>query len=126
MNLKIYIILVLSSISLTGCDSGVLWQDDKYEVTWIDTGDNTYLYRKLVNGAGIGRVGPNIIAVGSNDKYVIVQQRSSDDMPIKYFIVDKVNDHDYANKSEFVIGPLSEQEYLSKTVILVLPKFEKL
>ena len=62
---------------LTGClfDDGVLWKDEQYHVAWIDTGDSKTLYFSLENNAGIGKLGPEVIAVGSDEFYVVAQRK---------------------------------------------------
>ena len=95
---------------LCGCDSGVEWRDGEYEVSWLDTADNRSLYRSLDEGGGIGRVGAEVIAVGSDDRYIVAKQRSQGDGAVSYFIVDRKKDHAFLNADEITEGPFSAKD----------------
>ena len=115
-------------IFLTACvfDSREKWRDGYYSVLWIDTFENLTLNYDVGNGDSIGRIGKTILAVGSNNKYVVVKQRLDLKSNItNYYIIDRLRDHKYANPQEFVMGPLSEKEYELKKVIFQLPDFNK-
>jgi hypothetical protein len=116
---------------LIGCDSGVLWEDERYVVWWIDIGDNVTLDYKLTEpalgfwlggGTSIQRVPPRILAVGSNEFYVAAQQISLSTGEILYYYVDKKKDSRYYNAKDITVGPLTEEEYKSQKIKLSLPE----
>lgn len=59
---------------LSACDSGVKWKDAPYEVVWIDTNENRTLNYNLGEGDSVGRVEAEVVAVGSDNKYVVAEQ----------------------------------------------------
>lgn len=67
--------LIILTIFLSSCDSGVLWRDDPYEVIWIDTSDNRSLNHQISENVSIGRVEAEVIAIGSNKSFVVVKQK---------------------------------------------------
>lgn len=80
------VLLILLSSLLLSCDWGVEWRDKPYEVVWINIGENRMLNYEIAEGSSIGRVEAEIIAVGSNEKYVVAKQRSIDDESILIII----------------------------------------
>lgn len=115
-------------VLIGGCafDSGEEWRDGPYSVLWIDTFDNRTLNYDVGKGGSVGRVEKTVIAVGSNGEYVVArQQLGTDSSIVRYYIIDRQKDHEYADSQEFVIGPLSEEEYVSKKSLLKLPEFTK-
>ena len=109
--------------ALSGCDSGVQWRDKEYEVLWIDTSENRSLVRRVDEGGGIGRVEPEVIAVGSNEHYVVVKQRSLSNDSITYFVVPRQMDNPYLNAEEITEGPFSSSEFEALKVQKGLPEF---
>lgn len=106
---------------LSACDSGEVWRDDPYVVSWIDTGKNTALRFDLGNGDTIGRVGKTVIAVGSDDHHVVAKQRVSGNT--NYYIVKRSDDKATAKLREVILGPLSEEEFKVLKSSLQLPQF---
>jgi hypothetical protein len=107
---------------LSSCDSGTLWEDETYEVVWIDTDDYVSVYRKLEDGAGIGRVDPRVIAVASDDRYLTAENVSLTTGLHGFFYIDKAKDNDLLNGSEITVGPLTREEFLRKQSELGLPE----
>ncbi|MBS8227357.1 hypothetical protein [Vannielia litorea] len=91
---------------LSGCDYGVLWEDETYTVAWIDLRENTFLYRKLDGGNLIGRAGPGRFHIGSNASFVVYSM--APDEPCSYFAIDKAADHDGADPHEVIEGPICD------------------
>lgn len=116
---------LLLCLFLVGCifDSGELWRDDPYFVLWLDSGDNVALYFDLGKDGAIGRVQPRVVAVGSNDNYVVVKQAGNHG--VNYFYLDRTKDHKFADPKESVFGPFSESEFDKKRMELNLPTFSK-
>lgn len=120
------IILLLLSVFLYACDSGVLWSDDPYEVHWVDTSNNVTLARRINGGPDtIGRVEAEVIAVGSNDKFVVAKQKEVGSESISYFYLEKSKDSTYLNLEEITQGPFSETRYLELKSELGLPDFSE-
>lgn len=109
--MKLRIAILISAAVLCGCDSGVEWRDREYEVSWLDTADNRSLYRSLDEGGGIGRVGAEVIAVGSDDRYIVAKQRSQSDGAVSYFIIDRKKDDVLLNADEITKGPFSAKDF---------------
>ncbi len=118
-------LLIIITSYLCSCDSGVEWKDSPYEVIWIDTGGNRTLNHKISENTSIGRVEAEVIAVGSNEKYVVVKQKPIDGSPISYFYIDREKDDKYLNWDEITQGPFSEARFLRLKAELGLPVFSK-
>ncbi len=114
---------MLVSVLCASCDSGVLWKDKPYEVSWIDVGSNRALVYSLGNGSSIGRVEAEVIAVGSNTFYVVAKQRKKSTNAISYFYIERKIDNKYNNWDEITKGPYSKKEYDEKRYKLSLPEF---
>lgn len=109
--MRAFALILFSAFALCGCDSGVEWRDQEYEVSWIDTSENRLLYRSLEGGGGIGRVGPEVVAVGSNEKYVVTKQKSLDNGTFSYYIIDRRKDQPMFNGNEITEGPFTSSEF---------------
>lgn len=116
--------LLLASL-LAGCDSGVQWRDEPYEVIWIDTGDNRTLAYDLGKGASIGRVDAEVIAVGSNEKYVVAKRKPIGGGGSSYYYINRGKDDKYLNGDEITKGPFSKTRFLQLKSELGLPEFSK-
>jgi hypothetical protein len=110
-------------IALCGCDYGVEWKDKEYEVHWINTSTNRSLVRKIDEGASIGRVQPKVIAIGSNEEYIVAKQKPIGGGAVSYFIVEKKKDNVFLNADEITQGPLSEPEFKALKAQNRLPEF---
>ena len=121
--MKLRTVILIAATTLCGCDSGVEWRDREYEVGWLDTLDNRSLYRSLGGGSGIGRVSAEVIAVGSDDRYVVAKRRSLDDGSISYFIVDRRKDRPLFNADEITEGPFSVAQFKALKRERDLPDF---
>ena len=109
---------------LVSCDYGVLWEDPPYLVQWIDTSGNNLVY-DLGQGNSIGRISGHIIAVGSNAKYVVAEQRNQSTHEIAYFYIEKAKDHKVLEDREITQGPFSKTRFESISKELGLPAFIK-
>jgi len=115
---------LIACLLLSACDSNVLWEDNPYEVHWIDTDDNITLSIRLDNNSGtIGRVNAKVIAVGSDEKFVVAKQKDANSGSIYYYYLEKSKDNAYLNLSEITKGPFLEKEYLELKTKLNLPDF---
>ena len=93
-----------------------VWQEPPYEVYYID-GKKTLGY-SLGQGAFIGRV-DEPKSISSNAKYLSVYACA--EQFCSYFYIDKVNDHQFAERNEFVFGPYTQAQFASLTFKLGLP-----
>jgi hypothetical protein len=112
----------------SGCglfDSGVVWRDGQYALSWIDLPDEVTLSYDMGHGSSIPLVEPRVFAVGADDRYVIAQQHPAADRTItNYFIVDRRQDVLKQLKTA-VVGPLTEKEFQARSTALKLPSFTK-
>jgi len=118
-------LLVIITLFLISCDSGVEWRDRPYEVIWIDTADNRTLNHEISENASIGRVEAEVIAVGSNEKYVVAKQKPIGGGSISYFYIDRAKDDKYLNWDEVTQGPFTEVRFLELKAELDLPDFSE-
>lgn len=109
MNCLVLSVLICAS---TGCRPAMI--ANNYYVDTIDTEDDRSLYYKLANGYAIGRVEPCVVAIGWNDKHIIVKRRIRKETTICYYILEIEKDSAYANPCDVVVGPLQENEFLEK------------
>ena len=124
--MKIIIFIIIYSAFLVGCDYGVEWEDPPYEVHWVDISSNRTLARRIDgSSASIGRVEAKVIAVGSNERYVVAKQISPGTTSTSYYYVDKEMDGKHLNLDEITQGPFSEQAFNKLSHELGLPKFSK-
>lgn len=103
-------LLFLILVFIASCDYGVEWRDSPYVVMWVDKRDNRKLNHEITDNASIGRVDYEVIAVGSNDKFVVAKQRSMYG-EVSYFYIDRAQDDKYLNMDEITKGPFSEIRY---------------
>jgi hypothetical protein len=74
-----------------------------YHVDTIDLDEDRSLYWSYKGGGGVGRVNNGVVAVGLNDRYIIVKQHIND--IDSYSILDMTKDSIYAEPSDSVYGP---------------------
>ena len=110
---------------MVSCDSGVEWRDSPYEVIWVDTGNNRTLNYELGEDASIGRVEAEVVAVGSNKKYVVAKQRPIGSKTVWYYYIDREKDNKYHNWDEITQGPFELTRFIELRVELGLPEFTK-
>ncbi|TVZ41820.1 hypothetical protein P886_1170 [Alteromonadaceae bacterium 2753L.S.0a.02] len=120
---KVFFSIII--VFLVSCDYGVEWKDRPYEVIWIDTSDNRTLNREVDENTSIGRVEAEVIAVGSNQKYVVVKQKPVGGDSISFFYIEREKDGKYLNADEITQGPFTETRYLVLKSELGLPEFSK-
>ncbi|WP_078118496.1 hypothetical protein [Thiosocius teredinicola] len=116
---------LIAALALSACDSGTEWSDPPYEVVWIDVESNRSLFFSLGDGGLLGRVDPEIIAVGSNDKYVVAKQQSPGATTTLYYYIAKSNDGAKLNGHEITEGPFTVEEFEALSQKLGLPAFSR-
>lgn len=107
------------------CDAGVLWKDHPYQVNWIDAENNRTLTYEIDEGTSIGRVDAEVIAVGSNEKWIVAKQKPTNGDAISYFYIERAKDNKSLNSNEITKGPFDEVEFLKLKEELELPEFGK-
>ena len=119
-------LLLLTASVLSGCDSGSKWKSGKYEVYWIDIPSDLTLGMDLGDGTAIGRVMPQVIAVGEDSKWIVAARHPQGDKSItEYYYFSKDADHPHKNADEIVQGPFTETQFKQKTSDHGLPPLTK-
>jgi hypothetical protein len=119
MKLFFTVIIVLL---LTAC--GPMWEDGDYEVYYID-GHITLGIKIDDSGTYHGRVDHKVVAVGSNEKYIIAKQLEPGSTAVSYFYIVRENDNKYLNPDEITQGPFTEERFTELSKKLGLPSFSK-
>ena len=114
--------LILMALLLVGCDSGVLWEDKPYQVLWIDGTANRTLNYDFGDGGFITRIEAQIIAVGSNNRYIVAKRKEPDTDAVAYYYIEKATDDKFANGAS---GPYSEVQFRQLKKKFGLPDFTK-
>ena len=121
-----FISLVIAAACLTGCDSGTKWRSGKYEVYWIDISSDLTLGLAVGNGVAIGRVMPQVYAVGEDDTWIVeAQHPNGDTSKSQFYYFPKAQDHEHKNANEIVLGPFNETEFEKLKTELALPNWSK-
>lgn len=127
MNFISRLIIILLFLFLNSCSSDSLWESGRYHIYYIDGIDKRYLGYALDGGGSYIRiVGKLVVAVGSNDKYIIIKQLYSRSPEIiRYYIVYREKDNTVASPHELVSKALTLKEFKNKKSLLGLPDFTK-
>lgn len=119
-------LLVISAMILTACDSGTKWKSGNYEVYWIDVSSDLTLGLDIGDGMAIGRVMPQVYAVGENDTWIVAARHpKGDNSTSEFFYFSKAEDHPHKNAEEIVHGPFTEVEFAKIKADLTLPDWSK-
>ncbi|TLU66659.1 hypothetical protein FE810_03865 [Thalassotalea litorea] len=118
MKRLIGVCLLLLFLMMIWSDS-TLWEDDKYAVYVID--GQAHFGLKAGDDIYIGRFEPEIVAVGSNSEYVVIQRRIRGD--ILYFYINKAQDHGYLNADEIVYAGYQKDKFEQLKASHGLPEF---
>lgn len=114
--MKAYKIVSLFFIAFTffSCKSFVYEKKiiNDYYILGVDLKDELTVSRRLNNGDYIGRVPANVIEYGVNDSLIIA--KSSQNGNIRYYIINMKKDSEYGRESDYLIGPLNEDDYVKK------------
>ena len=128
MNVKYFLTIFLISAFLFGCDYDGSWRDRPY-VVWIQESNERVLNRVFEDESGgkemIRRVKAEIIAVGSNDLYVVAKRKDPASKVIYYYYIEKSKDGKYLNLDEITQGPFNKDEFIKLKKELGLPAFSK-
>ena len=117
---------VVIALLASSCDSGTEWESGDYEVYWIDMSSDLTLGRKLPDGNWIGRVGPQVFAVGADDRWIVAARYPDGDMANpEYFYFAKASDGPYKNGDEVVLGPFTAKQFEELKKEHGLPEWSK-
>ncbi|WP_417357257.1 hypothetical protein [Gallaecimonas pentaromativorans] len=108
-------ILSLIAVLLIGCSPS--WSEGPYEVYWIDGVKS--LGFNVGDGAYIGRIDePKFI--NANEKFISVY--ACPEESCAYYYIDRSKDHKFAEPTEFVFGPYSQEAFMGLQQKLLLPE----
>ena len=118
---------VLCYTVLPGCglfDSGIVWRQGPYALTWIDDPQAVRLSYDAGKGSWAGRVEPRVFAVGADESYIVAKQHPGGDKRITNYYVINVKEDSLSRP--LVVGPLTEEDFKRKSAELKLPTFTKI
>jgi hypothetical protein len=122
MNSFIQSVCWATVVALAGCGrpADTHWKDGRYKVYATDS-DFAVTRLGFDHSPGIlGLVGPEVIAAGSDSKYVVVTRLTHPSDVTEYYIITKAA----ASDSEGVTsGPFTLHEYEAQKAALKLPNF---
>lgn len=125
MALSMKISTILVSVFLLGCDSETKWESGKYQVYWIDISSDLKLGYD-VDGGIIQRVGPQVTAIGENERWIVAARHPDGDRSrTEYFYIPKAEDGPFKDMKEIVKGPFTGEEFNKEKVRLKLPAFSE-
>lgn len=107
-------IFILVAIFIVGCSSS--WSDGPYEVYWI-AGKKSLGY-SLGEGSYIQRI-EEPKEIKANKYFISVY--ACPESSCAFYYINRVKDHKFAESSEFVFGPYTEQEFEKLQKQLPLP-----
>jgi hypothetical protein len=81
-----------------------------YYLIGNDTKQDLTISRRLDNGDYIGRIPGNVVEYGVAGNYIVA--KTNNRAAVSYYIVNMINDNDYAQEQDFLVGPLSESVYM--------------
>ena len=106
------LIYIITTIILIACgdiaDNKVILSE-RYFVDAIDDDKNRSLYYSLNDGSGIGRVNNGVVAVGLDEKHIIIKQQI--DNAYSYYILDIQKDSEAAKPEDSVSGPFNKSQF---------------
>ncbi|MCG7564583.1 MULTISPECIES: hypothetical protein [Pseudoalteromonas] len=114
--------LILMILLLAGCDSAVLWEDKPYQVLWLDDTSNRTLSYDFGDGGFITRIDAQIVAVGSNNRFIVAKRTLPNTDILVFYYIEKSSDSQFA---EGAAGPFTEAQFQQLKQKLDLPEFTK-
>lgn len=121
-------IIFISTLSL-GCGYDGSWRDGPY-VVWTQESNERVLDREIEDDkgskGGIGLVDSIIIAVGSDNLYVVAKRKNPVSKVISYYYIEKNKDDGrYISFKKMTHGPFDKTEFIKLQKKLGLPAFTK-
>lgn len=112
--------LILLVGLITACSDPV-WSDGDYEIYYFDG------FLKLGIALDDGwheRVDHHVIAVGSDEKFLVVKQLAPQQQELNFYYIDRTEDNKYLNPDEITQGPFDQIRFEQLRVELNLPDFD--
>ena len=107
---------------ITSCDSGNEWKSGDYAVYWIDSPSNRSLGFELKRGTYLGRVGPQVFAVGEDERWIVAGRFvDGDKKNAEFYYFSKNLDGKDKNSEDVVRGPFDRSAYLAEKHARNLP-----
>ena len=112
------IVLISLPLLLGSCDSGTVYENGEYRISWIDSKKNQALRFK-----NEGIISECVAKLGENDQFIIVERIDLDKAEPVYYIIDKNAHKSTWNKPklEGIIGPLTLNEFEKEKKKLNVP-----
>jgi len=104
------------------CDYRMRWSDGDFLVYEIDTADARRLGYAVDAYGSRGMVGPTVVAVGSDERWIVVETVDRDSGGRGFYVVDKQVEARFSN--EGVAGPYEREAFLRRVEAEGLPDFE--
>lgn len=122
-----------------GCDRlwpDVQWRCERYVLMAVDEDEQMTLSFDLHDGACMGLVAPTVFAVGSDNRYIVVQQHprvkklasrftKMNRGITNYWVVSRTSSPSWRERDRGVRGPMTKSQFDSLDVQIGLPKFQK-
>jgi hypothetical protein len=115
--------IIVCLASCTDMYDPLLWKNGSFTLEFVDTPENA----SLRSGSTLEHVIPaSVFEVGANETYIVAKQHPARNRSItNYFYI---NTRDFPKTghfipSQYVVGPLTESEFIQKAKELKLPAF---
>ena len=80
----------------------------------------------LGDRSAIGRIDETVFAFGFDERFIVAKQHPDGDRRVTHFFyLDMSKDSKYAEPSDSVTGPLTQEQFESEAMRLNLPKFSQ-
>lgn len=116
-----------ANLFLSGC--GFVFDEHltgQYRLIAVDADEQMRVCYDLGDGNTISRISETVFAVGWNERFVVAKQHPEGNRAVThYYYLDMEKDSPYADPSESVTGPLSEEKFAMKRQELNLPPFRQ-
>jgi len=107
-------------------DSGTVWKDGQYSLSWIDDPQEVTLSYHRSSSSSEPLIDGRVFSIGANTKYLVAKQHpGGDKTKTHFYYVIRVNNSELRPRQNTVVGPLSSSEFNKKSSELGLPTFSK-
>ena len=97
-----------------------------YRLIAVDVDDQMSISYDLGDGAAVGRIDETVFAFGFDERFIVAKQHPNDDRSLtNFFYLDMTKDSKYAEPSDSVTGPLTQEQFDSAATRLNLPAFSR-
>jgi len=125
--MKQFVLAFVASLLFAGCgfvhDERI---DGPYCLNAVDVDAEMSVCYSLPGGDAVGRIKSTVFAVGSNKDFIVAQRHPNGDRSItEYYYLIRSCDSAYADPTNSVRGPLTENEFEEVALRLGLPSFSR-